>query len=199
MLPSSPHVRQVYSDPKTGILAGLRSNGTQNALPIDSSTIEQTARDVAAFRPRLAALPHFFKAACRTLTCSAAVPCLSQLRPHCIALAAPLREECNSHSATSASLLHAACKRRSSPSHVGCIGGRSAPLQCHTVPTPADAADTSAMDAQPACCSWQPCHWRNTACDDHAEWTTRQRAAISAAAIKRRRGAAANHSHRGAD
>ncbi len=48
MLPSSPHVRQVYSDPKTGILAGLRSNGTKNALLIDSSTIDpQTARDVA--------------------------------------------------------------------------------------------------------------------------------------------------------
>jgi 3-hydroxyisobutyrate dehydrogenase len=48
MLPSSPHVRDVYLNKDSGILAGLRSAGTKNALLIDSSTIDpQSARDVA--------------------------------------------------------------------------------------------------------------------------------------------------------
>lgn len=46
MLPSSPHVREVYTKADSGILAGLRANS--DALLIDSSTIDpQTARDVA--------------------------------------------------------------------------------------------------------------------------------------------------------
>lgn len=45
MLPSSPHVREVYTS-ASGILAGLKKNS--DALLIDSSTIDpQTARDVA--------------------------------------------------------------------------------------------------------------------------------------------------------
>jgi len=47
MLPSSPHVREVYLNKETGLLAGLRSAGTKDALLIDSSTIDpQSARDV---------------------------------------------------------------------------------------------------------------------------------------------------------
>jgi 3-hydroxyisobutyrate dehydrogenase len=47
MLPSSPHVRSVYLDEKTGLIAGLQSD--RRALLIDSSTIDpKTSQDVAA-------------------------------------------------------------------------------------------------------------------------------------------------------
>jgi 3-hydroxyisobutyrate dehydrogenase len=51
MLPSSPHVRQVYLDPR-GIIPTLRSMpplSASNTLCIDSTTLDvQVGRDVAA-------------------------------------------------------------------------------------------------------------------------------------------------------
>lgn len=45
MLPSSPHVRDVYTNASSGILAGLSA---KDSLLVDSSTIDpQTARDVS--------------------------------------------------------------------------------------------------------------------------------------------------------